>query len=173
MKKHGTIILRWPVAASHAQHSCMRLKDPRITDRSMIRGTYLAIAFYWILSAVVCRSVRLLSSHRRRSPRDGTWSYVTNSRKYSSNRPTLPTLVCSRRKQKTCKRRLLCKSRANKTALELQQPMLVASAAAVVSVPTVLCRLTGLGRHRNVHLLDSDLIYHTVASVNCRRHDVS
>ena len=99
-----------------------------------------------------------------------------NSKKYSSNCPALPTLVSSRRKQrrKTCKRWLLCKSRANKTAfLELQQAMLVASAAAVVSVPTVLCRLGRLSRHRNVHLLDSDLIYHTVASVNCRRHDVS
>ena len=140
----------------------------------MIRGRYLAIIFYWILSIDrVCRSVRLFR------PATGTALVAVNRVMQQTkilNCPTLPTLVSGRRKQrcKLANAGFYAKVQLNKTAcLELQQPMLVDSAVAVVSIATVFRRLSGLSRHRNVHLLDSDLIYHAVASVNHRRHDVS
>jgi len=87
----------------------------------MVSGRYFAIMFYWIqsidrrLSVSPTAFVHKVSSRRRHSPRDDTWSCATNNKKYSSNCPTLPTLVYIRRK--TCKCRLLCKSRAKQDGL--------------------------------------------------------
>ena len=127
------------------------------------------------LSVSPSASVHKVSSRRRHSPRNGTWSYTANHKTYSTAQPCQHWyLVEENREGKLVDAGFYAKVERNKTAgLELQQPMLVASAAAVASMATVLRRLSGLSRHRNVHLLDNDIIYHAVASVNCRRHDVS
>lgn len=192
MNRHGTTILRWLVAASHAQHSCMRLRaererlvDPCKTteDRPVDdQGRYFAIVFYWILS---------IDRHLSVSPTASVHKVLSRCRHslatiYGAMQQTIRNtqvtaqpcqhwyLVEENREGKLVNAGFYVKVERNKTAcLELQQPMLVASAAVVASMATVLRRLSGLSRHRNVHLLDSDLIYYAVASVNCRRHDVS
>lgn len=155
--------------------------DPRKTIEGRPVGTLLSHSIGFCLSTVVCRSVRLLLYTRFR-PAAGTAlatihgaNYATNNKKYSIAQPCQHLYLAEENREgQLVNAGFYAIVELNKTAcLELQQPMLVASAAAVVSVATVLRRLSGLSRHRNVHLLDSDLIYHAVASVNCRRHDVS
>jgi hypothetical protein len=151
-------------------------------DQSMIRGgTLLSHSIGFCLSTDICRSVRLLLYTRFR-PAAGTALATVHGVMQQTIKHTQVIaqpcqhwyLVEENREGKLVDAGFYAKVERNKTAcLELQQPMLVASAAAVASMATVLRRLSGLSRHRNVHLLDSDLIYHAVASVNCRRHDVS
>lgn len=161
-----------------------RLVDPCKTteDRSIIRGgTLLLYSIGFCLSTDICRSVRLLL-YTRFCLAAGTALATIHGAMQQTIKYTQVIaqpcqhwyLVEENRGGELVNAGFYAKVERNKTAcLELQQPMLVASAAAVASVATVLRRLSGLSRHRNVHLLDSDLIYHAVASVNCRRHDVS